>query len=230
MRNILIILGGIAAIVVIAVGVYQWQGAPSVPPAAGVSAPAATGPTASAAEAAEIGPDDHVLGRADAPVTVIEYASLTCPHCRNFHEDVLPELKAAYIDTGKVRLAYRDFPLDRAALAASMLARCAGRERYFAFLDLFFARQEGWAQAQDPVTALARLAALGGMAESEVDACFRNEDIQKAILGQRLEAENAFSIDSTPSFVINGVKHSGGAGFEDFKAAIDPLLAEPASN
>lgn len=226
MRNILVFLGGIAVLVIAAVGLYQWLGQPEVaaPPAVPqASAPAASG--GDAKSAAEVRAGDFVIGQPSAPVTVIEYASLTCPHCRSFHEDVLPRLRSEYIDTGKVKLVYRDFPLDGMALRASMLARCAGRERFFGFLDLLFKQQRNWATAEDPVAALRDLAAQGGMDAREFEACLANPRIEKEVLEQRLEAEKAFSVNSTPSFIVNGRKMTAAATFEGFKRVIDPLLA-----
>lgn len=224
MRNILIILGVVAALAVAGVAVYQWQGKPDPAPAA----PVAAAPTATAEEiekARTIGADDFAIGKADAPVQIIEYASMTCPHCADFHVNVLPTLKTDYVDTGKARIAFRDFPLDQAALAASMIARCAGPDRHGAVQDLFFARQQQWATAPDPIAAVARLAALAGMSSDEVQACLRDEATEKAVLDQRLLAEKVFDINATPSFIINGTKHSGGMTAEEFKAVIDPLLA-----
>lgn len=227
MRNILIILGGIAVLAIGGVAVYQWQGGPAAPP----PAPAAqtTGATPDeAARARAISADDFTIGKADAPITIIEYASLTCPHCADFHVNVLPKLKAAYVDTGKVRIAFRDFPLDRAGLAAAMVARCAGPGRHNGLHDLFFTRQREWSTAADPITAMAKLAALAGMSGTEVQACLNNEEVQNATTGQRLLAEKVFDINATPSFIIQGKKYSGGMTFEQFKAAIDPLIAKAA--
>ena len=225
MRNILIILGAVAALLIAAVAIYQWRGAPSGTPVT----PAATASGASAediAKAKAISAGDFTLGKADAPVTVIEYASLTCPHCADFHVNVLPQIKAAYIDTGKVRMAFRDFPLDQAALAASQVARCAGPDRHFAMIDLFFKRQPSWAGAADPVAAMGKLAALAGMGEADVKACLANDATEKAVLEQRLLSEKVFDINATPSFIINGTKHSGGMTFDAFKAVVDPLIAK----
>jgi protein-disulfide isomerase len=232
MRNILIILGGVAVLAVAGLGIYQWQGGSG--PGGAPSTSSSGGATANAtaeeiAKAKGIQADDLVIGRPDAPVTVIEYASLTCPHCADFHVNVLPQLKTAYIDTGKIRMAYRDFPLDRGALAASIMARCAGSERRLAMLDLFFSRQQAWAGSNDPMAALAQLAGLAGMNEADVKACFEKEDIQKAVLEQRLLSEKVFAIDATPSFVINGTKHAGGMTFDEFKAVVDPLIAKSAN-
>jgi protein-disulfide isomerase len=225
MRNILIILGVITVLAVAGVGIYQWQAAPP-------KAPAPTASTESAASAEEIArakaisADDFTIGKADAPVTVIEYASLTCPHCANFHVNVLPRLKTEYIDTGKVRMAFRDFPLDQAALAAAMVARCAGRERHYGITSLFFARQQQWAGANESIGAMARLTGLAGMSADDVQACLKKEDVEKAVLDQRLLSEKVFAINATPSFIINGTLHSGGMTFEEFKAVIDPLLTK----
>lgn len=225
MRNILLILGAVAILAVGGLAWYQWQGGPASKPAA---APAAENGASGAdrAKALEISADDLVLGAADAPVTVIEYASLTCPHCRDFHENVLPQVKSAYIDTGKVRFVLRDFPLDQGALAAAMVARCAGPERRKAFLDLLFQRQEAWAHAQDVLAGIARTAGFAGMDTETVQACFKQEATQRAVLEQRLLGERAFDISATPTFIINGTKHSGGMTFDQFKAMVDPLIAE----
>ncbi len=223
MRNILLVLAGIAAVTVGALALYQWQGRTPAPP------PQATGPVTDAearTRALEVGPDDMVLGNPDAPVTVIEYASLTCPACRTFHVDVLPAIKTSYIDAGTVRLVMRDFPLDQGALAAAMLARCAGPERRYAFLDLFFQRQNAWAGAPDPFAGLARVAGIGGMGEADVGACFQNEDVQRAVLEQRLDGERGLGVNSTPSFIIDGNKYAGVMSFEEFKAVVDPLIAK----
>jgi protein-disulfide isomerase len=232
MRNILIILGGVAVLAVAAVGIYQWQagsGPGSVPSPSSPGEATANATAEEIARARAIQPDDLVLGKADAPVTVIEYASLTCPHCADFHVNVLPKIKAEYIDTGKLRMALRDFPLDRAAFAASIVARCAGSDRRLAMLDLFFTRQQAWAGSNDPIAAMAQLAGLAGMNEADVKACFEKQDTEKAVLDQRLLSEKVFAIDATPSFIINGTRHSGGMTFEEFKAVVDPLIAKSAT-
>ncbi len=227
MRNMLVFLGGIAVFVVAAVGLYQWLGKPTIDVPAQTAAYApAPAPVASSANAAKVRTEDFVMGSASAPVTMIEYASLTCPHCGNFHNNILPKLKSAYVDSGKLRLVYRDFPLDGLALRASMLARCAGRERYFGFLDILFKRQETWARAPDPLAALARVAALGGMSASDFQACLKNTKIENQILALRQEADKTFSVNSTPSFIINGRLVQIGARFEDFKAVLDPIIAK----
>jgi protein-disulfide isomerase len=175
----------------------------------------------------KINPDDHVMGRADAPVTIVEYASLTCPHCANFHNNSLPQLKKAYIDTGKVRLVYRDFPLDRLALAGSMLARCFGRDRYLDFVGILFEDQRRWARSSNPMKSLGQIARLGGMSTDQFESCFKDKKIQTAILEQRLQGTKIFQVNSTPTLIINGRKFSSALSFAQLKSIIDPMLSNP---
>ena len=176
------------------------------------------------AESAAAQVEDHALGDPNAPVTIIEYASLTCPHCADFHEQVLPQLKERYIAPGKVRMIYRDFPLDQRALAAASLAHCAGPERYFGFLDVLFQTQENWARADDYLVALKRLGKLGGLREAEMDACLADEELTNRILQTRLDAQDQHEISSTPTFIIDGKAYSGTRDIEEFGELIDPLL------
>jgi protein-disulfide isomerase len=169
-------------------------------------------------------PQEQALGDPDAPVTIIEYASLTCPHCAQFHNEVLPELKERYIAPGKVRLIYRDFPLDQTALAAAALAHCAGPERYFSMLDVLFETQSKWARADDPITALKRLGKLGGLNEQEMAACLADEQLSEGILRERLAGQNEYDIGSTPTFIIDGKAYAGSRDVEEFGKLIDPLL------
>ena len=168
--------------------------------------------------------DRQTLGDPDAPVTIVEYASLTCPHCANYHNETFPALKERYVDTGKVRYVYRDFPLDQRALDAAVVAHCAEPDEYFDFLDVLFERQAHWAGAQDHVSALVLLAKLGGLPEERVRACLADEELQSAILQQRLEGQNQHGVRSTPSFVIGGQTYAGDRGIEEFAGLIDPLL------
>lgn len=168
---------------------------------------------------------DKVLGRAGAPVTIVEYASFTCPHCAQFHAEILPELKKAYIDTGKARLVFRDFPLDRAAFAASVVARCAATGRYFGIVDLLFREQPRWASARDPMAALGRLAIVAGISKKKLDACLKDEKIQNAVLQQRLTATQKFNVTSTPTLIVDRAKYHGGLTLEQFRAVIDRALA-----
>lgn len=169
---------------------------------------------------------EQALGDPNAPVTIIEYASLTCPHCAQFHNEVLPELKERYIATGKVRMIYRDFPLDQRALDAAALAHCAGPERYFGFIDVLFQTQASWSRADDHLAALRQLGKLGGLTESEIDACLADQELSDQILKTRLDAQNQHDITSTPSFVIDGKTYAGSRDIEEFGALIDPLLGD----
>lgn len=171
-----------------------------------------------------VGVVEGTIGDPAAPVTMIEYSSLTCPHCAAFHRDTLPALKERYIDTGKVRLVIRDFPLDEAALKAAVIAHCAGPERYPAFVDVFFAQQERWARAEDPVQALKQLARLGGLGEERIDACLADRVMEDAVLRMRLEGQQQYDIRSTPTFIIGGKAYAGNRSVDEFAAIIDPLL------
>lgn len=168
-------------------------------------------------------PKEQALGDPDAPVTIIEYASLTCPHCATFHNEVLPELKDKYIAPGKVRLIYRDFPLDQRALQAATLAHCVGPDRYFGFLDVLFETQETWARAEG-LEPLRRLGRLAGLSEERMDSCLADQELMDSILQQRLTAQNQHEVQSTPSFVIDGQTYAGSRDLEGFSAVIDPLL------
>lgn len=170
--------------------------------------------------------EDMVIGLANAPITIIEYASLTCPHCATFHTTSFPRLKAEYVDKGLVRFVYRDFPLDRAALWASMLARCAGPDRYFAFLDVLFRQQSTWARGSDPQAIqdnLKRIARLGGISDQGFHACLSDKAVETAVLEQSLKGEREFKVSSTPTLIINGQKHTGSVAFEDLDKILKPL-------
>src|SRR3954465_7650730 len=162
---------------------------------------------------ATVGKSERVLGKADAPITIIEYASLTCPHCAEFDKTVLPRLKESYIDAGKVKLLYRDFPLDGVALKASMVARCLPPERYFGFIDALFRQQANWAMGADPKTALLRMARLAGMSQEQFDSCFNDKQLEDAVLQERLDGGNKFNIQGTPTIIVNG-KTVDGTSFE----------------
>lgn len=166
------------------------------------SAPAAWAENAPLEEALA----EKVLGSPDAPVTLTEFASMTCPHCANFHQNFLPEIKEELIDTGKVKLVFVDFPLDGLAAAASMLARCAGNERYFGFLEVLFRSQQSWSRAQNPRSALMQVARLGGMSETDFNACIGNAEMLSGIQKTAAKAQQDHGVQSTPSFLIDGEK------------------------
>jgi protein-disulfide isomerase len=170
--------------------------------------------------------DDRILGNPDAPITIVEYASLTCPHCAHFTNDVLPELKKKWIDTGKAKLVLRDYPLDEPALRAAMIARCAPPDRYYAYVDTFFGSQEKWVTARDYRDALARLVKLGGMSREEFDNCLKNTALENKIVEGRLIASKELDVNSTPTFFINGTKFTGAPTVEEFDKALSGLTAK----
>jgi protein-disulfide isomerase len=172
----------------------------------------------------QINKDDRILGNPDAPITIIEYASMTCPHCAHFQDDVLPEIKKQWIDTGKAKLVLRDYPLDEEALRAAMIARCAPPARYYAFADTFFAAQDKWVRERDYQGALARLARLGGMSKEEFDACLRNKRLEDSIVESRLAASKELDVNSTPTFFINGTKFTGAPTAQDFSTNLEAAL------
>jgi len=180
----------------------------------------AIGGVAQAAETPSVTPQDHVLGKADAPVTIIEYASLTCPHCAAFDRETLPKIKENWIDTGKAKLVFRDFPLDGWALRAAMVARCAPPERYFGFIDALFHGQDVWARAANPEAALGRLAKLGGISDEKFQSCMKDNQLADAVAASRLTAEKEYGVESTPTFFVNGTKLVGEQSYADFDKAL----------
>lgn len=163
---------------------------------------------------------DRVLGKADAPVTIIEYASATCPHCANFHAGAFVELKKDYIDTGKVRFIFREFPFDDLALAAFMLARCAPEDKYFGMLGVIFEKQHQWTR-NNPREELLKISKLAGFTEESFDKCLKNEKVARGIYEIREKAAKEFGVNSTPAFFVNGKFLSGNAPIGKFKELID---------
>jgi protein-disulfide isomerase len=164
---------------------------------------------------------EMTLGPDTAKVTVIEYASATCPHCAAFYNDTFGALKKEYIDTGKIKFVFREFPHQDAALAAFMLARCAPKEKYFALIDVFFATQPEW--TQNPLAGLNKIAQQAGFTQESFDACMKNETVAKEILAVRSKAEG-FGVTGIPTFFVNGERFEGETTIEAFRAKIDPLL------
>jgi protein-disulfide isomerase len=168
---------------------------------------------------------DRVLGKDDAPVTIIEYASMTCPHCAAFHEKTYPELKKRYIDTGKVRFIFREFPLDRLAAGASMLARCAPKEQYFAMIETLFHQQRKWA-VEKPIPPLLALAKQAGFSEKSFNDCLSDQKMLDALETERDRASKKFGVQSTPTLFINGKMQRGGMSIDELAKVIDPLLKQ----
>jgi len=167
-----------------------------------------------------LNPDDRILGKPDAPITIVEYASRTCRHCAAFARATLPKIKAEWIDPGKAKLVFRDFPLDGSAVKASVLARCAPPEKFYGFIDVLFSSQESWARNPDPTPGLARIAKLGGMSEDQFNACMADNALQDKVLASRLTAEKEYKVESTPTFFINGTKLTGALPYEQFDEAL----------
>jgi protein-disulfide isomerase len=168
---------------------------------------------------------ERSVGDPAAPVTIIEYASLTCPHCASFHNDTYKAFKARYIDTGKVRLIYRDFPLDGVALRGAAMARCAVDQRYFGLLEVLYKTQKNWARAGDPVAELLNVGRLAGINQEMFDACLASEELLDGILAMR-QRGSADGVRSTPTFVINDKVYPGSRSIEEFAEIIEPLLKE----
>ncbi|MGE0697726.1 MAG: DsbA family protein [Hyphomicrobiaceae bacterium] len=170
---------------------------------------------------------DLVLGKADAPVTIVEYASMTCSHCASFHNTVLPKLKEKYIDTGKARLIMREFPLDNLAAAASMLARCAGDGKSHELISAFFAKQDEWAFVQgSPIPAMFKIASEHGFTKESFDKCLTDQKLLEGITATRDKANKTFQVRSTPTFFVNGKKLDRADDIQYFDKALEPLLKQ----
>jgi protein-disulfide isomerase len=179
------------------------------------------------ADLAVAGPlGDVALGPADAKVTIIEYASLTCSHCAAFHKETWPELKKRFIDTGKVRFVLREFPLDPLATAGFMLARCDGEGKYYPITDLLFDQQRNWAFTDKPLDALRGMMRQAGFSQEKFDACLKDQKLYDAVNAVKNRGMEQFKVDSTPTFFINGQRHPGNMSIDELEKIIKPLLGE----
>ena len=167
---------------------------------------------------------DIPLGAEDAPITIVEYASMTCPHCASFHQNTWPQLESEYIDTGKVRFIFREFPLDQMALRASMVARCAGPEMFYGFLKVLFKQQLSWVRATDPVAALGLIAKGGGMKTAVFEQCMSDRELSRSIIATRYYGSNELGVNSTPTFFINGEVFPGDIRFPDLDEVLKRIL------
>lgn len=168
--------------------------------------------------------DDRILGSAEAPITLIEYASLTCPHCATFHNETLPRIKESWIDPGKARLVYRHYPLDGLALRAAAVADCLEGDRFFAFLGILFENQLRWARASDPLKVLSQYAKLAGLTQARFDACVADQAEMDKILARAQEGRATYNVQSTPTLIVNGEKVEGAREFEDFETLFRKIV------
>lgn len=185
------------------------------------------GPTEVAVEALMNQPElpDLVMGNADAKVTIVEYASMTCGHCKQFHTKVLPDLKTKYVDTGKVRIVFREFPLDPRAFAASMLARCAGGDKTLPMISALFETQADWAFVKEnPTPKLFEIAKQAGFTQESFDKCLTDQALLDKLTAIRTRAAETFGVSATPSFFINGKKLTEPPTVEGFDKTLEPLL------
>nr|WP_319386097.1 thioredoxin domain-containing protein [uncultured Roseibium sp.] len=167
---------------------------------------------------------DKILGDENAPVTVVEYASMTCGHCANFHKNTWKPLKEQYVDTGKVRFIFREFPLDPVSAAAFMLARCAPAENYFEIVDTMFENQRAWAFTDNPYNSLLDFSKQIGFTQESFEECLTNQGLLDAVNAVRDRAANEFGVNSTPTFFINGARHPGAMSIDQMGALIDAEL------
>ncbi|SMR82465.1 Protein-disulfide isomerase [Aliiroseovarius halocynthiae] len=210
----------IAVVIAIGGAFYMTQNNGSLP---GVSVAEAQSSDAAVEPAA-----DMILGDKDAPITVIEYASFTCPHCANFHEDTFKKLKQNYIDTGKIQFIHREVYFDQFGLWAGMIARCGGDTRYFGLIDLIYGGQKDWIADGSPSTIVANLKKLGrtaGMTDEQLDACLQDEASAQSLVAAYQQNAGADEITGTPSFIIDGTKYSN-MNYSDFAAILDEKLGE----
>lgn len=171
--------------------------------------------------------DEKIMGSMDAPVTIIEYASTTCPHCASFHINTLPAIKKNFIDTGKAKLVMREFPVstrDMRSIAAFMLARCADEDKYFPMLDVLYQKQAQWSRAENPVPVLLNISKLAGFTQESFDACLKNQQVMDTVLKVRNKAADNYGVTGTPTFFINGKKHVGNASVEVFSKLIEDAM------
>lgn len=214
---------GLVAIAVVALGVasyFLFFGTPSTNEAIPSSGPLGI----------TLAKDDRTLGSPKAPLTVLEYAAPTCPHCAHFEMDIFPQFKQQYIDTGKVFFIFRVFPLNAVDVAAESMARCLPEDNYFQFLDLLYRNQAKWDpdgyQIPDVHAALVDMGKVAGMSAQQVDSCINDQAEAKKIEDVGTEAQTKYGINGTPTFVVNGQTHGPFVDLQDMKSFIDPMLAK----
>jgi protein-disulfide isomerase len=224
----------LVAAVVLALGAALWLGQSRTPGTTDLGPLAASAQETTAETTAEAPATlplaevpDMVLGNADAPVTLVEYASYTCPHCAAFHDTVFKNLKKDYIDTGKVKFVFREVYFDRYGLWAAMVARCGGDTRYFGISSMLFDQQKDWAASEDPAVVVENLKKIGrtaGMDDATIQACMENAPMAEAMVAKFQENMAKDKVKGTPTLIIDGVSHSN-MSYEDLKVILDEKLA-----
>jgi protein-disulfide isomerase len=188
---------------------------------------------ASGGQNVEIKPTDMVHGSPTAPVTMIEYASMTCPHCAQFQKDIIPKLNKDYVDTGKVKVVFREYPLDGAARMASAVARCLPGDQYFSFIDLLFKNQMNWIKdfdnnnqltREDILEGLTQMGRFAGLSREKVQSCADDSKNLALVDGNWMEGQTKYNVNSTPTFIINGTTHAGEIPYDELQKIIDPLV------
>lgn len=227
-RTVLSSLAAVSATTLLAACSDSGTAQAETPATPAPAAPAAAAPTPSGTvDMAKLLADgalpDKVLGNADAPVTIVEYASMTCGHCASFHRSTLPEIKKNYIDTGKARLILREFPFDPRAEAGFMLARCAD-DKYFAMVDVLFQQQSNWVSVDNAREALLQIARLAGFSQESFEACLTDQKLLDDVRAVRARGADEFGVDSTPTFFINGNVYKGSRSVAEMSAIIDSML------
>ncbi len=217
-----------AAVVVAAGGVYWYaQNRPAMTLAPGANAQDSPEGDVNSTELMKApGLGEQTLGAPDAKVTIVEYASATCPHCASFHKEIFPTLKKEYVDTGKVRFVFREFPFDDLALAAFMIARCAPQGKYFPMIEVLFEQLGTWANRdKNAREELFKIAQLAGFTSESFDTCLKNEQVAKGILEIQKRGETEFAVKATPTFFVNGKRLRGKQDIEEFRETIEAALA-----
>jgi protein-disulfide isomerase len=188
---------------------------------------------ASGGQNVEIKPTDMVHGSPTAPVTMIEYASMTCPHCAQFQKDIIPKLNKDYVDTGKVKVVFREYPLDGAARMASAVARCLSGDQYFSFIDLLFKNQMNWIKdfdnnnqltREDILEGLTEQGRFAGLSREKVQSCAEDPKNLALVDANWMEGQTKYNVNSTPTFIINGTSHAGEIPYDELQKILDPLV------
>ena len=183
---------------------------------------------ANGATVLDITEDDFVIGDKNAPITIIEYASLSCSHCANFHKNTLPDIKKEYVDTGKVRFVFRNFPYDPPSLIGSVILKCVPKDVRYDYMNALFLLRKNWVISDNAKSTqeLYKIMQSGGMSKEDFDNCLKRDDLANQIIKGRIDVQNEFNIQSTPSFLINGNLEQGNKSVKEFRQIIDKILSE----